>query len=93
MSPNDPYTTIDEAETIRKRCLLLIGYAIHLDHPLNLSNLPQSPNGRSDGSGRRSTEGVGTTGVRLVAALASPDTNVGSLDGDLHVLISLMPGT
>lgn len=62
---------------------MLIGYAIHLDHPLNFSNLPQSPNGRSDGSGRRGTEGVGTTGVRLVAGFASPDTNVGSLDGDL----------
>lgn len=50
---------------------------------LLLADLSQTSNGRSDGSGGWRAEGVGTTGVDLLAWLAFPDTDGGSLDGVL----------
>lgn len=50
---------------------------------LVLSNLPQSSDGRSNGSGRWGSEGVGTSGVDFVTGLALPDTDGSSLDGIL----------
>jgi len=52
---------------------------------LGLSNLSQPPDGRSDGSGRWGSESVSSTGVDLLAGLAVPDSDVGTLDGVLYV--------
>lgn len=58
--------------------------SILLPSSLVLSNLPQSSDGGSDGSGRWGSEGVCTSSVDFVTWLALPDTDGSSLDGVLN---------
>lgn len=51
---------------------------------LHLSDLSQTSDGRSDGSGGGGSEGVGSSGVDLLAGLAVPDADGGSLDSVLQ---------
>lgn len=51
---------------------------------LSIGNFPQSSDGRSNGSGRWGTEGVGSSSVDFSTRLALPDTDGSSLDSVLY---------